>query len=147
LGIDWSASLTYGNIYNIEKTVLDEYGSITGTEVLEKDAIAEIPPFETNLILSWQEPGLKVIPAVSFRYAAPQNQISEAYYEQPSEGFFLMNASVKYQPLKYLTLQGGVNNLLDTDYYEHLNRRVIGTTADMPEPGRVWYVQLNLRIQ
>ena len=147
LGIDWNASLTYGNIYNIEKTVLDEYGSVTGTEVLEKDAIAEIPPFETNLILSWQEPGVKVVPAVSFRYAAPQNHISKAYYEQPSQGFFLMNASVKYQPLQYLTLQGGVNNLLDTDYYEHLNRRVIGTTADMPEPGRVWYLQLNLRIQ
>lgn len=145
IGIDWNAAVTYGNIYNIEKTTLDEYGQVTGTEVLEKDALAEIPPFETNLTIHLQNPEFQIQPALSIRWAAPQNHVSDAYYEQPSEGFFLVNASAKFKPVNGVEIIGGVKNLFDTDYYEHLNRRVIGTSVDMPEPGRVWFVQLNLQ--
>lgn len=144
VGIEWNAAMTYGSIYNIEKTVIDEYGSVTGTTILPKDALAEIPPFETNMTISLQKPQYKINPSVSLRYVAAQKHVSEAYHEQPSEGFLLMNARIFYRPIKGVDIIGGVNNLFDSDYYEHLNRRVIGTTAYMPEPGRVWYIQINL---
>ncbi len=145
IGIRWNAALSRGEIFNIEKTILDEYGQVTGTEILEKDALAEIPPFETNLMISLQKPEYKILPVLHLRYAAPQKHVSEAYYEQPSEGFFLINAHIKYSPVEGISLIAGAKNILNTNYYEHLNRRIIGTSVDMPEPGRVWYVQLNLQ--
>ena len=142
IGITYNAAITYGTISNVEKTLISEYGQVTGTTIIETDALPEIPPFETNITLSLRNTLKQIEPFISLRYVAAQNHISEAYYEQESPGFLLANMHIRYTPVSWLKITGGVKNLLDTDYYEHLNRRVIGTTTDLPEPGRVWYVQL-----
>jgi outer membrane receptor protein involved in Fe transport len=43
-------------------------------------------------------------------------------------------------------VSAGVNNIFDVSYYEHLNRRIVGSTEKLYEPGRMLFVNLNLSI-
>jgi iron complex outermembrane recepter protein len=58
----------------------------------------------------------------------------------------LLSFSAKYKINKYANITAGVNNIFDRAYYEHLNRKIIGTTGKLYEPGRVFFVNLYLNI-
>ncbi|MFA7138302.1 MAG: hypothetical protein EOL88_08970 [Bacteroidia bacterium] len=142
IGVNWYAAITFGTIRNAEQTLINSYGQVTGTTRLTTDALPEIPPFETTLNLSVPQRIKNFTPILSLRYVAAQKHISRAYYEQETPGFLLINLFARLKPTKEITINAGVNNLLDTGYYEHLNRRVIGSTVNLPEPGRVLFVQI-----
>ena len=86
------------------------------------------------------------MPKISVRVVADQRHVSEAFYEPYTPGFALLNFSVKYNIIKYVSVSGGINNIFDRSYYEHLNRKIIGTTGKLYEPGRVFFVTLNVKI-
>jgi iron complex outermembrane receptor protein len=140
-GISFNAAYTMG--WNPEATVnIVEDGKVIGEETVENDPLPEIPPFEANLGFSYRLFKNKFIPQLSVRAAAAQNRISQAYNEQSTPGFVLLNLDLQYKFNKYLTVYAGIQNLLNQDYYEHLNRNIIGTTYPLYEPGRVFYANL-----
>ena len=77
---------------------------------------------------------------------ATQKQISMAHMEDETPGFMLLNFNFSYNFNTYLKITGGVTNILDKAYYEHLNRRIIGGKGNMYEPGRVFYVNVYFNI-
>ena len=120
--------------------------SVTGDTVLKNDALSEIPPLETTVSFFYKFLKGKLVPKISARIVADQRHTSEASYEPYTPGFALLNFSVKYNIIKYVSVSIGVNNIFDRAYYEHLNRKIIGTTGKLYEPGRVFYFNLNLKI-
>jgi outer membrane receptor protein involved in Fe transport len=77
---------------------------------------------------------------------AKQDRISVAYMEDETPGFALLNFRLSYQFNNSLKFTGGVSNILDKAYYEHLNRRIIGGGGNLYEPGRVFYVNVYFNI-
>ena len=88
----------------------------------------------------------RLTPFISMRIVNAQNYTSEAFYETHTPGFCLFDFSVNYNPVKYINFSAGVNNIFNKAYYEHLNRKIIGSTEKLYEPGRVVFVKLILSI-
>ncbi len=140
-----SAGTTLAYYPEIEKIIL-ENGQATGTMVLKNDPIAEIPPFEAMARASYSLRSGKLKPGVSVRLVSAQKRISEASYEEATPGFALLNFSVEYQPIKPVFITFGGNNLLNKAYYEHLNRKMAGSTTKLYEPGRSFFINLKIAI-
>ncbi len=137
LGIN--AAYTYGFNplapgYKIENgQVVDEY-------TLKNDPLPEIPPFETDLMFQYKFFHATLIPMIRWRVVAAQNAISQSYGEQESRAFQTVDVKINYLFSKNLSVWGGVNNLLNTTYYEHLNRNIIGSSQSLYEPGRNFFI-------
>lgn len=145
LGISIIAALTYGRIPEVTKYIITG-GQVTGDTLIKNDALPEIPPFETTLSIYYRLLKGNLIPKLSYRLVAAQHHVSKAFYEPETPGFSLLNFSVAYRVSKNIDINAGVNNIFDVSYYEHLNRKIIGSTEKLYEPGRVFFVNLNLSI-
>lgn len=139
------AAYTYGVIPEVTKYIITG-GAVVGDTLLKNDALSEVPPFETTLNIYYKFLNNKLMPKFTARIVADQNHVSEAFYEQKTPGFVILDLAVKYELLKYGFITVGVNNLLDQSYYEHLNRKMLGTTNNLYEPGRIIFVTLLLHI-
>jgi iron complex outermembrane receptor protein len=145
LGVSIVAALTYGRIPEVTSYVVVA-GQVTGDTLLKNDALPEIPPFETTISLNYRMLNGKLVPKISYRLVAAQHHVSQAFYELETPGFSLLNFSVAYKVSKNMGVSAGVNNIFDVSYYEHLNRRIVGSTEKLYEPGRMLFVNLNLSI-
>jgi len=145
LGVSVVAAFTYGRIPEVTKYII-KAGQVTGDTLLKNDALPEIPPFETTLSVNYRMLKGKLIPKIAYRLVAAQKHVSEAFYEPETPGFSLLSFSVAYSITKNINLNAGVNNIFDVSYYEHLNRRIVGSTEKLYEPGRMFFVALNLSI-
>jgi len=141
-----TASMTQGTIDEVDVLDINSSGNVTGHHLVKNDYLGEIPPMEAKLFLSYSLLNKKIIPEFSFRYVAAQNNISVAMQELTSESFYLMGFRIIYKHNANLSVIGGVNNLLDNAYYEHLNRRILGTDSRIYEPGRSFYINLIFNI-
>lgn len=140
--LQFIAAYTRTTINEAERQIINENGEITGTEVIENDPLSEIPPFETTLVLGYKFLKGRLLPKFKGRLVAHQNYVSEAFYEQTTPGFFVAGFSCSYYHNAHFTITAGVDNIFDKAYYEHLNRRIIGSTRDYYEPGRNVYINL-----
>ncbi|HRY32361.1 MAG TPA: TonB-dependent receptor [Bacteroidales bacterium] len=119
-----------------------ENGQVVSQTSLENDPLPEIPPLESTLSLSANLMKDRLFPSIAVRLVAKQDYVSGAFYEAETAGFAVFQASLHYKPMKWLSLAGGVNNMFNRQYYEHLNRRIVGSTARLYEPGRVYHLTL-----
>ena len=119
-----------------------EDGQVVGSEIVKNDPLPEIPPLEVNFRAHWYFFDNDFKPEIHLRLVAAQNRISEAYDELSTPGFFTAGINLSYKFNQYLTMAGGVTNIFDVDYYEHLNRRIVGTDAPLYEPGRIFYLNV-----
>jgi iron complex outermembrane receptor protein len=144
--IQWIAAFTRATIDEAVMHTMNPDGQITGTETVQNDALAEIPPFETTFILGYKFMNGKLIPKVKARYVAHQEYVSKAFYEKPTPDFFVGSLSCSYFHNEHFTITAGIDNVFDNAYYEHLNRRVIGSTEDIYEPGINVYLNLVFKL-
>ena len=117
-----------------------EGGQVIGSETVKNDPLPEIPPFEANIRAHYYLFDNKLKPEIHLRFVAAQNRISQAYDEQTTPGFFTAGINASYVVNQNLSFAGGINNIFDNAYYEHLNRRIIGSKAPLYEPGRIFYL-------
>jgi iron complex outermembrane receptor protein len=145
LGIQVLASYTYATLDEVQRYVI-ETGFPIRDETILNDALPEIPPFESTLTVFYPFFKGKLKPEISVRMVAAQNHVSDAYYENNTPGFTIANFLLRYNYNKNFTVSGGVDNIFDKAYYEHLNRNIVGSGANLYEPGRVFYVNLMFKI-
>jgi iron complex outermembrane receptor protein len=143
LGLQLFSSYTYGTIDQAHQYVMNDAGQVVDENVLENDALTEIPPWEASLFLHYKMFDDRLVPELNLRMVGAQNHVSEASYENPSKQFFVTGLSISYQFNKFVYISTGVNNLFDVAYYEHLNRNIIGSTTSLYEPGRSFYFNLS----
>lgn len=120
-------------------------GQVTDQESVKNDPLPEIPPLEGSVMGGYRFFKNKLIPSVTVRLVNAQMKVSESYGEQTTPGFVTAAIALRYSPWKFISVTGGIENLFDTPYYEHLNRRMIGSTNPLYEPGRVFYVNAIFR--
>ncbi len=126
--------------------IIFEDGNAVNEETVKNDPLPEIPPLEANIWFNYKLFDDKLVPELHFRIAAEQSKVSKAYNESSTPGFNLLNFRLAYRYSKNLNLTFGVNNIFNTNYYEHLNRRIIGTKAPYFEPGRFFYTNLIIKL-
>ena len=113
---------------------------------VENDYMPEIPPLEAKVQFYVRLFNDKLVPRISYRWVAAQNNASLSYGEAKTPSFNLLDLSLQYKHNSRFTLNAGINNLMDKAYYEHLNRRILGSTDKLYEPGRVIYASLVFNI-
>jgi len=145
LGGNLVAAFTYGTIPSVYQYVISG-SEITDRKLIKNDALPEIPPLEATVTVHYKLLQDRLVPKISIRKVAGQHHISKAYYEPSTRGFTLMHFSAEFTLNKNIRLLAGVNNIFNRAYYEHLNRKIIGTTGKLYEPGRVFFVNLNAEI-
>jgi len=141
LGGSIIAAFTYGVIPEDTKYIISD-GEVVDAVEIPNDALPEIPPFETTMNVYYQFLKGKLVPKLTLRMVADQHHVSEAFYEQETPGFALLNFSFKWEIAKFVELNAGISNIFDRAYYEHLNRRIIGSKENLYEPGRVFFVSV-----
>ncbi|MBK7172751.1 MAG: TonB-dependent receptor [Bacteroidales bacterium] len=140
-----SGAFTYG-IHAATVRNLFDGTQVIGTEAVENDAIQEIPPFEAKLNINYLFFKERMSATIGTRLVAAQNHVSLAYYEKETPGFVILNANYNYVINKIFKVNLGVQNLLNQQYYEHLNRRIVGSSNKLTEPGRSVYMNLVITI-
>lgn len=141
LNVRLTASYTTG--INPEAIVYKyENGQFVDEQIVKNDPLPEIPPMEANIWLGYDFFQNKLMPEIHFRAVAAQNQISEAYGEQKTPEFFVTDVRLLYKYNSYMWFSTGINNIFDNNYYEHLNRRIIGSKTPFYEPGRLFYANI-----
>ena len=73
-----------------------------------------------------------------------QDRIAESFGETASPGFFLIDFDLSYRISKSVKVTGGVYNLLNNNYYEHLNRPVKGGIGPIYAPGRSYLITISV---
>ena len=144
-GVRARAACTRGVNPEATKYII-ENGEVTGKETVKNDPLPEIPPLEGAVDVFYKFFDGRLVPNINVRMVAAQNDISAAYMEEESPGFVLLNFNFAYKFNTYLKVTGGVSNILDKAYYEHLNRRIIGGKGNLYEPGRVFYMSVYFNI-
>jgi iron complex outermembrane receptor protein len=144
-GVHATASYTAGVNPSTTKYII-ENKQVVDEEEVKNDPLSEIPPLEGNISFLYKFFENRLVPGFSVRLVAPQNKISEAYDESQTSGFVTAGFFISYKFHKYVNINGGVNNIFDKAYYEHLSRRIIGSRKNMYEPGRVFYINLIFKI-
>ncbi len=119
-------------------------GQVTDEITIYNDPLPEIPPFETDIHFKYAFFAHKLVPKVTLRLVAAQNRVSEAFLEKTTPGFVTADLGFKYQYNSNFTIYAGINNLFNKNYYEHLNRITVKNRAPLYEPGRIFYVNLNV---
>lgn len=140
------AAYTNATVAKLTRHEFDANGNSTGTAEVTNDPLAEVPPLEANLDIHYKLLKGKIIPKAHLRWVAEQKHVSTAFYEPETPGFTLLDMSVVYKHNNMVSVVGGVNNILDLEYFEHLNRRVIGSSERIYEPGRVFFVNIIINI-
>jgi iron complex outermembrane recepter protein len=121
-------------------------GQVVDETELKNDPLPEIPPFESTVSLAYRMFKDKLVPKMSLRMVASKHNTSDAYYEPSTPGFNVLNFSLNYKPVRYINFGFGVNNLFNQAYYEHLNRKMVGSTLNLFEPGRSFFFNLIVTI-
>ena len=106
------------------------------------EALPEISPLDFRYALGGTFCKKKFHPEIALRHALKQERVSKTYGETPSPSFTLLDFKASYLLSKQFQLTGGIRNLFDETYYEHLNRSVKSSMQAINAPGRSFYVTL-----
>jgi iron complex outermembrane receptor protein len=115
-----------------------------GQDLEREEPLPEIAPLDLRYALSASYFDEKLTPSLSFRYVAEQSRVSNEFGENPTPSFALIDFNIDYQIRESLTIHTGIQNILDENYFEHLNRSVRGSSAPIFAPGRNIFANLTL---
>lgn len=117
-----------------------------GKNKMINQPLPEIPPLDIRYSLGAHFCKQKFTPELMVRYAAKQDRISENYGETKTPDFTVLDFKASYLFSDNIQIIGGIRNLFDEAYYEHLNRSVKGSNQAIYAPGRSFYLTLSLNL-
>ncbi|MEJ2795415.1 TonB-dependent copper receptor [Iodobacter sp. LRB] len=128
---------------------------VRGNNHTDHSDLAQIPPLESRLNISWNEANWNVGGLI--RAVSAQNRIDigkgniVGQDTGSTAGFTIFSLNAAYKPSKNSQLSIGVDNLFDRNYSEHISRAgaMVGgylQTSKINEPGRTLWLkgQINL---
>ena len=108
--------------------------------------LPEIPPLDIRYSLGAFLCKQKFIPEFMLRHAAKQDRIAENFGETKTPDFTVLDFKASYLVSDHFRVIGGIRNLFDEAYYEHLSRSVKGSNQPIYAPGRNFYLTLSLNL-
>lgn len=140
-GFEGSWKQQFSDNLSHDLSVAYTYGQNKDTD----EALPEIPPLDVRYRLAGSFADNKIRPEILFRHAFKQDRVATSYGETETPAFSVVDAKIAWQISAPLSVSGGVLNLLDTAYYEHLARSVRSAEArPIYSPGRSFYITLSL---
>lgn len=140
-GFEASWKYKFARVLSHDFTVFYTYGE---NKVLD-EPLAEIPPLEFKYSLMGSFMNDKLQPEIILRRVCKQDRIATSYGETETPKFMTVDAKATWSINKLLMLTGGVQNIFDEAYYEHLSRSVRNTEKrPIYSPGRSFYATLTL---
>ncbi|UTW45244.1 TonB-dependent receptor [bacterium SCSIO 12696] len=132
-GIDAGYGFTLSKHWRID-------GSLSYVQGKRTDAIDDnlyrVAPLNHRVALSYQQKALNVaIESVTY---AVQNDVSQFNDEQTTPGYGLINLRAQYALSESLQLSGGIGNLFDKAYQEHLGGYNRNGNSDVPVGERLF---------
>jgi iron complex outermembrane receptor protein len=124
--MDWSASLTD------QVTLLGIVNYVRGERDDINDDLYRIAPFNTTLALDYVSSRWGA--TVEGVYYDEQDKVSATTGETPTDDYVLVNLNAWWQATPALRIAGGIDNLLDEDYEDHLAGR--NRVMDNPDLAR-----------
>jgi iron complex outermembrane receptor protein len=112
----------------------------------ENTALPEIPPLDFRYALGGTFFQKKFHPELILRHAFKQNRVASNFGESKTPSFTLVEAKASYDFSEKISLIGGVRNIFDEAYYEHLNRSVASSDLRIYAPGRSFYFTLAFQL-
>jgi iron complex outermembrane receptor protein len=109
-----------------------------GRDDITGEPLAQIPPLESRLALRLNDSKELFWAECSGRFVTEQKRISISAGEVVTPGFSIFDFKGGIRFSKFITLNFGIENIFNKAYREHLN------LAQIPEPGRNFYVRLNI---
>ncbi|OYX24383.1 MAG: TonB-dependent receptor [Algoriphagus sp. 32-45-6] len=107
--------------------------------------LPEIAPLDLRYGLRGQFFDGKLQTGLNLRHVLAQERVSEVFGEGKTPGFTLLDLDASYPIGKMLLIKGGVQNLLDETYYEHLTRPIGMNKTPMYAPGRNYFVMVSFK--
>lgn len=117
-------------------------GSYLWGKNLETDRPAlGVAPLRGDLGLRWEPQGGRVYVEGTLTATARQDRVADKRLgEQSTNGFLTLDLQGGVDIGRGISLDGGVTNLTDTNYVNHLNAKNPYTGTPIPEPGRVLFL-------
>jgi len=109
-------------------------------------ALPEIPPLDFQYVLGGSFCKNKFHPEIVMRHALKQNRIASNFGESETPSFTIVAVKISYDFSDKISLIGGVRNLFDEAYYEHLNRSVKGSNQAIYAPGQNFHLTLAINL-
>lgn len=135
----WSQQIT--SFLSHDMSMAYTYGENQDTD----EPLPEIPPLEFRYRLIGNFVKNTIHPEISLRSVSRQDRIATSYGENETPGFTIFNAKINWNINSLLSATGGVQNLFDEAYYEHLARSVRNAAArPIYSSGRSFYVTLTI---
>ena len=136
---NWNQKLFAGMGHNLG------FAYTYGQDLVREAPLAEVAPLDFRYALYGSYLDNRLRPEITFRYVLEQDRISTDFGETVTPSFAILDIVVAYNFSKMISVTGGVRNLFDQAYYEHLSRSVRGP-GDLPiyDPGRSFFLSLNL---
>ena len=133
-------------------TVPLAFAAVRGDNTTDGRPLPEIPPWEGRAAVRvGHGQNTRVWGQVGARVAGAQRRIDEVFGEDETDGFLTMHVRAGARLADWgLQLEGGVENLLNAAYHEHLTREAVlavgglGAGDEIPAPGRSVYVGARL---
>ena len=115
--------------------------------------MAQITPYQGQVSQHWINTQWEV--ATTFRFAEKAKRLNTDANEKATAGYGLVDLSLAWKPTEQLSVSTGINNLLDKNYANFLNRNAAGSDPlnlgpsawkdTLTEPGRSFWVSGNYR--
>ena len=124
-----------------------------GKNSSDGEVLPQMPPLEGRLGLTWERDDVSVsglwrVVAEQTRVAEGRGNVTSRDFDE-SAGFGLLSVNGAYRFNEHFKLSGGVDNLLDKTYSEHLNQlgnAGVGLSASerFNEPGRTLWARVDM---
>lgn len=110
----------------------------------DREPLPSISPMDVRVGLRLHEAGKNPTYGVEFssRIVAPQFRVAASLLEQTTPGFTVFDLRAYWQAREGILLTGGIENIFDRNYREHLD---LLTGLGVFQPGRNIYVGVELR--
>jgi iron complex outermembrane receptor protein len=148
----WGGEATMGWRFAPNWKLDASVAGVRGNNDTDERPLAQLPPIDSRLSLlytrpTWSAAALVRLVAAQSRFAIGQgNIVGQDLGRSPGFGVVSLNAS--WRPTAALRLSGGIDNVFDRTYAEHVSRAgaaVAGfvTTARVNEPGRFLWLKVD----
>ena len=99
-----------------------------------------VAPLRGDLGLRWEPPEGRFYLESTLSAAAEQDRVATVLGETPTDGHVTLDLKGGVEVGRSVALEGGVTNVTDASYVNHLNGKNPYFGTPIPEPGRVFFV-------
>ena len=135
-GVDLQASSAVGPWVDVRGA----WSYVRAEDTLFDEPLFGIPPFEQRYAVQLHTPDLSRWVELVLTTTADQNRVAEARFEQATEGWTTLDLQTGFFVAEGFSVRGGILNLTDPFYTNHLNSLNPFTGQRIAEVGRRVYV-------